>query len=90
MKVFRWLENVVLRLGFVNTLFHARAMLLIFEAEIQSSEDSTLVNLKEMPSNARVYNSCICHTRLFSLVDDLLFNKIAHLLFDFTRFAENE
>ena len=37
-----------------------------------------LVLLKGMPSNIRVYNPCICHAGLLSLVDDSLTKKKAH------------
>ena len=32
-KGLRWLENAILKLDFVNTIFHRRAILLIFQAE---------------------------------------------------------
>ena len=62
-------------------MFHKRAILLIFETEVtelyyelklRSSEDSSLVLLKGMASNLRVYNSSICHVKVLSLVDGSL------------------
>ena len=61
-----------------------------YKTRTSSSEDCPLVLLKGMPSNLRVYNSCICHAGLFYPVDDSLFKKKVHSRFDSTRFAQNE
>ena len=36
-KAVRWLENAILKLDVANTVFHKRAILLIFEAEFTES-----------------------------------------------------
>ena len=36
-KLLRWLQNVVLRLVFANSVFHKRNLLLIFEVEFTES-----------------------------------------------------
>ena len=61
-----------------------------YELKLRGSEDCLLVLLKEMLSQVRACNSCICHTGLLSLVDDLLFKNTAYSRFDSKWLAQNE
>ena len=54
-----------MRLGFSDTVFHKRAILLIFES-------CAFMFLKGMLSNLGVYNSGTCHTGVPSLIDGAL------------------
>ena len=61
-----------------------------YELNLQRSEDCPLDFLMGMRSNLREHNSCVYQTGLLSRMDDSLFKKKTHSLFDSTCFAQNE
>ena len=67
-KALLWLENAILKLGFANTVFHKRAILLIFEARftegvldtlsyLESTIGPTMVGPREKLSTCRFLDS---------------------------------